>query len=717
MRIQLQAEAAECGLACLAMLTEAHGRRQDLLSLRQRFPVGLKGLDLEQLMGYAGALGFSCRALRLDLQEMKALHLPCILHWNLDHFVVLERVSAKHATIIDPAIGRRRLKPAELSAHFSGVALELTPNAAFQSLKPAPRLSLQSLIGSVSGLNGAVMRILLVALSLQLFAVAAPLFNQLVVDEAISSGDRDLLLILLLGFGLLLLTQTALGLARSWMVLSLGQTLALQWRSSVFAHLIRLPVEYFERRHLGDISSRFDSVKAIQSTLTHGAIESVLDGVMALTALALMLVYSPQLSAVVLAAVVLYAGLRALSYAALRDTQASQLGLMAKEQSHILETLRAMAPIKLFGHEAVRQSRWMNLAVDVQNRSTQTAKITMVLQALNGLIFGLENLLVLWLGARQIMSAQGEHASPLTIGMLFAFMAYKTQFSSRVSALIDFSIQYRMISLHGERLADIVLSEAESAPKLDGDLAHLAPCIELRDVSFSYSKAGPPVLDRINLKIDAGESVVITGPSGAGKSTLLKVVLGLLQPTSGELLYGGVPVRQLGITNYRRCIASVLQEDALLNGSIADNIVFFASARDPQRLEHCARLAQCHEDIVRMPMGYHSLVGELGQGLSGGQRQRLLLARALYKQPRVLVLDEATSHLDASNERAIAAEMARLPQTRLIVSHRPEAIAGAQRVLQLTAAGTLKEPDRQSSAASPPSWSGMSSPFLCPASP
>ena len=687
MKIHLQSEASECALASLAMVCSAHGLHQDLSELRRRFPISLKGATLQQLIAHAGALGFSSRPLRLELEELADLQTPCILHWDLNHFVVLKKVSrSKQVLILDPAIGERRLSLAEASRHFTGVALELTPNAEFKSQAPAPRVSLRELTGKVLGLKRSLAQIFAVAIVLELFAILAPLFNQMVVDDVLSSGDRDLLAVLVIGFGLLLVVQTAVGLARSWMVMVLGQTLALQWMGNVFAHLVRLPVEFFEKRHLGDITSRFGAVGAIQRTLTSAAIEAVLDGLMAIAALAMMLIYAPSLSAVVIAAVLAYGLLRWAAYRPFRDAAAERLVVAAKENTHFLETLRAITPLKLFGREEERRARWQNLIVDVQNRDVRTARMGIGFSTANTFIFGLENLCVLWLGAKLIMATQigGNSAGAgLSVGMLFAFISYKGQFTGRVSALINYAVELKMLSLHAERLADIALEPPERDTVASNELTHLAPGIELRNLSFRYAEGEPWILRHANFKVEAGEIVAVTGPSGAGKTTLLKIALGLLKPTEGEVLFGGMPVRQLGLANFRRQIGTVMQEDSLLSGSLADNISFFDVRPDQARIESCAALAQLHADICRMPMGFQTLVGDLGSGLSGGQKQRLLLARALYKQPRVLALDEATSHLDLINERAVTVALAGMKLTRLIIAHRPETIAGAQRVVMV----------------------------------
>ncbi len=665
------------------MVARANGQSLDLTELRRRFAVSVKGATLKSLIGHAGAIGFAARPLRLDLQELPELRLPCILHWDLNHFVVLKQVTRRHVVIQDPAVGERRMSLVDVSRHFTGVALELTPTADFQPQVARSRLKLSQLTGGVQGLKRSLAQILAIALVLELFVIVGPLFSQAVVDEVLSSADRDLLTVLVLGFGLLLLVQTVIGLARSWMVVVLGQTLNLQWMGNVFAHLVRLPVDYFEKRHLGDIVSRFGSVGAIQRTLTSAAIEAVLDGLMAIAALVMMLIYAPSLALVVVGAVLAYATLRWAGYRPLRDASAERLVLAAKENTHFIETLRAMAPLKLFGREQDRRAQWQNLVVDVQNRDVRTAKLDIGFATGNTFVFGLENLIVLWLGAKLVMAGQTGVAAPFTIGMLFAFIAYKTQFTQRVSALIDYAVDLKMLGLHAERLADIAIEKPECDDLPYSDLSHLEPGLELRNVSFRYGEGEAWVLKDASFKVEPGDSVAITGASGAGKTTLLKILLGLLPPTEGEVLYGGIPVRQLGIANARRQLGTVMQDDVLLTGSLADNISFFDVQPDRERIEACARLAQLHDEVNRMPMGYHTLVGDLGTGLSGGQKQRLLLARALYKQPRVLALDEATSHLDLSNERAVTQALSHMRLTRIIIAHRPETIAGAQRVVLL----------------------------------
>ncbi|MDZ7592712.1 MAG: peptidase domain-containing ABC transporter [Rubrivivax sp.] len=675
--LMLQTEAAECGLACLAMVAGAHGLATDLPTLRQRFSLSLKGVTLADLVRMADALQFNSRALRAELDELDQLQLPCILHWDLNHFVVLVSLKRGEAVIHDPARGLRRLKMDELSRHFTGVALELQPAPGFVPATERQRVTLRQLLGPVSGLKRSLAQILVLALALEIFVLLSPFFMQWVVDGVIVSADRDLLVTLGVGFTLLVLVQTATAAARSWAVLVLSATLNLQWLVNVFAHLMRLPVGWFEKRHAGDIWSRFGSVQQIQKTLTTSFIEAILDGALVLLTLAMMLLYSVKLTLVALAAVAGYALLRWVFFRPLREASEEALVFEANQASHFLESLRGMLAIKLFNAQADRQSRFSSLVVDTMNANIAIRKLELLFAVLHRLLFGLERVGVVWIGALLVMDRH------LTVGMLFAFFAYKETFATRVSGLIDKAVELRMLRLQGERLADIVLT----APEADTGLARPgergAADIELRNVSFRYADGEPDVLRGVSLKIEAGESVAIVGPSGCGKTTLLKLMLGLHAPDSGEVLVGGVPLARVGQRAWRDSMGVVMQDEPLFSGSIADNICFFSPEPDRAWLEQCARVAAVHEEIEAMPMGYHTLIGDMGAALSGGQKQRILLARALYKRPRILLLDEATSSLDVDRERVVNHAVRQLALTRVIVAHRPETIASAGRVIAL----------------------------------
>ena len=680
--VVLQTEAAECALACLAMVAAAHGHHTDLPTLRQRFSLSLKGATMADLVRMAGDLKFNPRALRAEPDQLEQLALPCVLHWDLNHFVVMTAVRGNTVTLHDPARGVRRMKLDELSRHFTGIALELTPAADFAPKTERQTVTLKQLLGPVRGLKRSLAQIFLLAAGLEAFLLLSPFFQQWVVDGVLVSADRDLLVTLGLGFGLLVLLQVGTAAVRSWAVLHLSATLNLQWLGNVFAHLMRLPMAWFEKRHTGDIWSRFAAVQQIQKTLTTHFIEAVLDGLLVVATLAMMLFYSLTLTAVVLGAVAAYALLRWAFFRPLREATEEALVLEARQSSHFLESLRGVQSIKLFNRQADRQARFMNRVVDTMNADIATRKLELLFSVLHRLLFGVERVAVVWLGALLVMEQQ------LSVGMLFAFIAFKEQFSQRVSALIDKSVELRMLRLQGERLADIVLAAPEDAglPRLGGEPIGEAvqpPRIEVRGVSFRYADGEPEVLRGLNFAIEPGESVAIVGPSGCGKTTLLKLMLGIHAPGAGEMRIGGLPLAQVGLAHWRSMVGTVMQDDALLAGSVADNICFFDDAPDNAWIAQCARLACVHDEIEAMPMGYHTLIGDMGASLSGGQRQRLLLARALYKRPRVLLLDEATSALDIDRERIVNQQVKQLQLTRVIVAHRPETIASASRVIVL----------------------------------
>ncbi|MFB9243176.1 peptidase domain-containing ABC transporter [Massilia antarctica] len=685
----LQTESSECGLACLAMVASHFGSHMDLADLRRRFSISLKGASLAQLMRHAGAMHLASRPLRLALEELGALKCPCILHWNLNHFVVLKKIkrSLRGATtvvIFDPAVGERILTMAEVSDHFTGVALELLPTAQFEQKDATRRMSIKQLTGPVVGLRRALLQVFALALALEVFALVSPLFNQYVIDEVIVSGDHQLLQILLAGFALLLVTQTLIGIARSMVLMRWSIDVGLQWSARVFSHLISLPTVFFEKRHLGDVLSRFGSIAAIQQTLTSVFVESALDGLMALLALGMMLMYSAELALIVALSVVLYAALRWIFYQPLRAASQERLILAAKENTHFVETVRAIVPLKLFGRDAERKARWQNLKQDVANRDARTEKLTILIKAANSTIIGLQGLIVFYVGAGLVLQ------NALTVGMLMAFISYAATFAGRMVSLVDMLINLKMLGLHAERLSDIVLEPAEPTSMWESDVSRISPSITLRDVKFRYADGEPWILDGVNLHIPAGQSVALVGPSGCGKTTMCKILLGLLAPTEGEVMIDGIPIQQLGMQAYRQLVGTVMQDDVLLAGSIIDNISFFDSKCEYADVERCARLAAVHDEIGAMPMGYQTLVGDMGSSLSGGQKQRILLARALYKSPKVLALDEATSHLDIQNEQLVNTALSAMKLTRIMVAHRPETINSADRVVSLSSGKTVE---------------------------
>ena len=678
------------------MVADAHRLHLGLPELRRRFSLSLKGAKLNQIIHAAQQLGFQTRPLRLDLEELTQLATPCILHWDLNHFVVLAKAGKRKVTVFDPAFGKRELSYGEVSKHFTGVALELTPGVEFKPQKAVPAVSARQLTGPIRGLWRSLAQILLLSAALQVFAILAPFYMQWVVDQVLVSADRNMLVVLGLGFGLALVLQIMIGLLRGWSVVYLSSRLGLQWMGNVFAHALRLPLDFFEKRHLGDITSRMGSVQTIQRTLTTSFVEAIIDGLMAMVTLGMMLFYSWKLALVTLLAVTLYMGIRAIAYRPVRNRTEQQLVAGAKQQTHLLESLRGMQSVKVAGQESQRRSVYENLMVDTVNHEVRLARMGLGFNTASQLVFGIERIAVIWIGATLALS------NVFSVGMLIAYLAYKDQFAARMGGLIDKWIEFRMLRLHGERLADIVLTP----PEADHGAFEVPPPndtrIEVENLSFRYADGEPWVLKDCSFKIEAGEAVAIVGASGCGKTTLVKLMLGLLTPTTGAIRIGGHDLHKTGPRNVRTMVGAVMQDDQLFAGSVADNISFFDQDYDQARIEAAATLAAVHDEIVAMPMGYHSLIGDMGSSLSGGQKQRVILARALYRQPKLLFLDEATSHLDVLKERLVNDAVRQLALTKVIVAHRPETIASADRVLVMDGGRVVQElrPNAQRETAS-----------------
>ena len=677
--IILQTEGAECGLACLGMVMGYHGVLTDLATLRQRHAISMKGITLATLSELAVKEKLGFRAVRLELNELAGLKVPAILHWELNHFVVLKEVRGSRVIIHDPAFGERKLTLDEVSRRFTGVALELWPAPDFEPRKEKTRISVGQLVGQVAGFWPSLTQVLLLTLALEVFALVQPLFMQWIIDQVVVSKDGNLLTTLAIGFLIMLFVQQGIGLLRTWVLLVINTSIRIQWRANIFTHLVRLPVSYFQKRHLGDIVSRTGSIDQIQQVLTSTFVEALFDGALVIITLLMMFTYSPTLALIAIVAVAIYLVVRIVWFGPFYAATEEFIVRSANLSSHFLETIRGVRAIKLFGRQIERQSAWQTLLVNETNAGLTIQKLQIFYGLIRTILSGGFNILLLYLGTQQIL------AGTLSVGMLLAFLAYRSQFDSRLTELISKGFDLKMLQLYAERLADVVLTEPEVEVQrtLTEVNTGLSPEIIVDNVRFRYADQEPWVLNGTSLTIAAGESVAIVGGSGCGKTTLVNLLLGSLKAVEGTIRIGGIPLERLGNNAWRRMVGTVMQDDSLFAGSIADNISFFDTRPDLPWIEQCARLAAIHKDIEAMPMGYQTLVGDMGTVLSGGQKQRVLLARALYKRPSVLILDEATSNLDIKREAEVNHSISELNISRIVVAHRPETIGAVRRVIEL----------------------------------
>lgn len=672
-----QSEIAECGLACLAMIANAHGHSLDLAAMRRRFGGSSLGSTLSSLIRIADQLQLSARPLRVELPYLKALAKPAMLHWQMSHYVVLVATHRDGIRIHDPACGMRDVPMQEVNRNFTGVAVEFLPAENFSPVQDQRRLSLRQLVGRVQGLAAAAGQVLLLAVVLELLTLSLPLIMQWVLDGVLGAADLSLLTLLGVGGMAIVVFQALTHGLRGMLVASIGASLKARWSNSLFGHLIRLPFDYFERREVGEIMSRFHSVQCVQQTLSVSFVDALLDGLTVVLVLVVLALYSLPMTGLVLAAVSLYGLTRWLAYRLIYRLNDERLGHEAKRQTLMLEAVRAILSIKLAGAEAARHARVANATFEVAGRDARVDGLEALVGAVSRLIFGMLRVGLLWLGAWLVLS------QAFSVGAMVAFLAFAEVFAQRASTLVDHLSQLRLLDLHAGRIADIALESPEHVTESgSGHVQAARPSVEVQGLCFRYRPEGPRVLDDVSFSLEPGEHVAIVGASGCGKTTLAKLMLGLLKAESGDIRIDGVELRQLGVARLRQLFGTVMQGDQLMSGTIADNIAFFDPDAHFEQVVEAARSAAIHEDILALPMGYETPVGDLGAALSGGQKQRLLLARALYRQPSILLLDEATSHLDVACERRINARIAALSITRIVIAHRPDTIAAADRILE-----------------------------------
>ncbi|ENT8519895.1 peptidase domain-containing ABC transporter [Raoultella ornithinolytica] len=674
----IQSESTECGNACLSMICGFYGKDIDLFNFRNRYGSTSQGATLNVLAAIAQKAGLKTRALSLDIAEIKELRLPCILHWSLNHFVVLVAIKGKRFIIHDPALGRRVVHLQELSENFSGIALEAWPDSDFRQEKQRSRLKLLDLMHNMVGLKSALIKIFMLSVVIETVNLLLPMGTQIVTDHVITAHDENLLLVICVGLMFFTIFKTWVSMIRAWVSLKLNTLTDVQWKTSFFDHLMSLPLAFFEKRQLGDIQSRFASLDIIRATFTNSIVTGMIDSIITIGLLIMLSLYGGWLVWVVLGFTVCYAIMRALTYKFYRTVSEELIVKRARSGSHFMESLYGIATIKSLNLKNRRSQHWLNTNIDVSNAGLKQTRFDMLFGGINTFINSADQVVILWLGAQMVMD------NTMTIGMFMAFNAYRGQFTQRAASLIDLTMQLKMLSLHNERISEIVYSEPEvDSPLRNVFEENVGVSLEVRDLAYQYDLLSKPVFSNVNISVAAGESVALVGVSGIGKTTLLKVMSGLLTPERGEIFIGGFDINKIGINNFRSNIACVLQEDRLFSGSITDNISGFDDEVDEALVIECAMQCNIHEEILRMPMGYETIIGELGAGISGGQKQRLLIARALYQKPRILFMDEATSHLDINNEKIINAAIESLNITRIIIAHRPSTIACADRIIDL----------------------------------
>ena len=671
--VVMQSERAECGLACVTMLAGFHGQQQDLSTLRNRFPPSQHGATLAELMHLATAMNMSTRAIRCDINELADCETPLILHWDFNHYVVLKKTTKHKIIIHDPAVGLREYPLSEAARHFTGIALEIKPNDNFNVGTFTNKHSIFSFFSNMDGLWPSIAQILVLSSVLQIIALSMPFYMQLVVDEVLVKHDQDLLTILAIGFFSITLISVITQALRGWCHIYLSNQLSLILGTKIFHHLLNLPVEYFYKRHMGDIVSRFGAFRPVQDFLTSSAVTVVLDGLMALTTLTMMLIYSPMLAGIVVLFLTLFLCSQLVFYRPIKLQSHEHISADARLNSSFMESLRSISAIKRANAESSRESEWQSNFVESINITVRLGKLSLNRDLIDSTLSGSANVLVIFIGAGSVL------AGDLSIGMLYAFMAYRRHLTAAITSLVRELVKYLMLSLHIERLSDIrntpsEFPEVRLPVPIDG-------AIKVINIGYRFSEHQPWVIKNLNFELGAGEVMGITGPSGCGKSTLLGIIQSLIKSQEGEIEIDGLPLSIVGPQSLRWYSSSVLQEDVLFSGTIKSNITFNTAFVNMERVREVAKIAAIDQDITNLPLGYDSQIGEMGTVLSAGQQQRVLIARALYQQPKILLLDEGTAHLDKQTEAVVMQNIKALGISCIFVSHNQTLMSLADKIL------------------------------------
>jgi len=673
-----QLSAVECGAACLSMILSYHGRETSLAECRDRLGIGRDGVTALTIAKAARAIGLRVKAYSLQSLDFRFVTLPAIVHWEFNHFIVVEKWSRERVEVVNPSVGRLRLTAAEFDKGFTGVVLTFEPGVNFTCRSEPVRSPWRSyLLKYIFHAPRLLIQIICASLLLQVLGLALPVFTKVLVDYVLPFSVENVLLLFGLGMILFVLGQAVTSYVRSLLLIHLQARLDSWMMLDFFEHLLTLPFKFFQQRTSGDLLMRLGSNSVIREMLTSQTLSVFLDGSLVLVYLVIILTQSPPFGLIVFTIGLLQVALLVATNGRMHKLTQRDLLAQAQSQSYLVETLNRIETLKAAGAEDRAFDHWSNLFFSQLNISLQKNRLSVLIDSGLTALRVFAPLVLLWVGAYRVLDGT------MTLGTMLALNALAAVFLAPLASLVSNGQRLQLVGSHLERVGDVLNANAEQELLTVSDAPAISGKIELKDVSFRYDPNSPLVLQDISVSIMPGQKVAIVGRTGSGKSTLGKLLLGLYPPTGGEIFYDGIPLQALNYRTVRNQIGVVLQDTGLFSGSIRENIAFNDPALDFEQVTRAAKLAAIHDDIQKMPMGYETVVSEGTAGLAGGQCQRIALARALAHQPALLLLDEATSHLDVVTERQVDNNLSELSCTRIVIAHRLSTIRNADWILVL----------------------------------
>jgi ATP-binding cassette, subfamily B, bacterial len=673
--VQQQA-AGDCGAAALAMVLGYHGKHVALDEVREMLGVGRSGATAESLLRIGRVYGLRGRTVRAELEDLAALPAGTILHWEFRHFVVLERVDLDAITVVDPAAGRRTVPKERAGRAFTGIAILFEPSESFEPAK-RERRRLHTLLGLVVEGREFFARIIMVTLLVQLLALAMPLLTGVLIDRVVPRQDYSLLLVLAVGFSILQVFTAAAGFARAHLMMYLRTQLEARFTMRFIDHLIELPYSYFQQRTSGDLMVRLGSTNAIREILTSTVFSTFLDGTIASLYLVLLVFFHGPITLVVLLLAAARLGLLAWMRWRQRQFLSQTLENRARLQTYQVEMLSGMETLKAMGLEHRAAENWSSVFVDGLNISIERGRVDAVFGVFLSVLGTLSTMVMMFYGTYLVLDGTW------TLGSMMAFSAIAAGFLTPLNSLVSAALQLQMLEVHLERVNDVMNTRREQEGTPVVLAGPLEGAVTVDDVSFQYSGQDPIVLDHVSITVPAGARVALVGRTGSGKSTLARLLAGLYEPMSGRILFDGKDVKMLERRSVRNQLGIVTQETQLFGGTIRRNIALADPQMRLDRVIRAAKLACVHDEIVAMPMGYDTSLSDRGLSLSGGQRQRIAIARALACNPKVLILDEATSHLDTETEERLNRRLASLRCTTIVIAHRLSTVRTADLIVVL----------------------------------